>query len=230
MTSRSLNGMRGHFCATAFHISAPGGSWFILIPQGRLDGRIAGMLSYRFEQIGVYRFPEDAYKAYRQLVIFGVLKNMPDKDDAMAEYLKNCGSFKVTVPYLPENPPHVYEVPLTPSRTDFVFRARDIDPQELEEEIQRYGLFDQVLGHDNTPENDREDQTHHASEAWASCPNPGMRLDERHCLGQEKKKPLLIKGITKKEVEHTFESAGNYEKHIETDRIKITINAFNTAR
>jgi len=44
---------------------------------------------------------------------------------------------------------------------------------------------------------------------------------------RKKKNPLLIKGITKKEVEHTFKSAGNYEKHIETDRIKITINAFN---
>ena len=198
-----------------------------LIPQGRLDGRIAGMLSYRFEQIDVYRFPEDAYKAYRQLVVMGVLKNMPDKDDAMAEYLKNCGSFKVTVPYLPENPPHVYEVPLTPSRTDFVFRARDIDPQELGEEIQRYGLFDHIRDI-TTPLRMTEKirpimplRHGHLAQILACGLMNGIVWDRK------KKKPLLIKGITKKEVEHTFESAGNYEKHIETDRIKITIKAFN---
>jgi hypothetical protein len=44
---------------------------------------------------------------------------------------------------------------------------------------------------------------------------------------KEKQNPLLIKGITKKEVTHTVEIDGDCEKHIETDVIKITIHAFN---
>ena len=39
--------------------------------------------------------------------------------------------------------------------------------------------------------------------------------------------PLLVKGVTKKEVTHSVERQGDTEKHIETDQIKIVINAFN---
>ena len=198
-----------------------------LIPQRRLDGQIARMLSYRFEQVSVYRFPETAYKAFRQLVIFGVLKERPDKDEKLAEYLKNCGSFKTTVPYLPEDPPCVYEVPLSPARADFVFRSRDIDPVELEQEIQHYGLFDQL-----------KDMT--TPLRMAEKIRPVMPLRHGHLAqilacglmngivwDREKKNPLLIKGITKKEVKHAVEIEGDCEKHIETDVIKITIHAFN---
>ena len=52
----------------------PQGILVYLIPQRRLDGHIARMLSYRFEEILVYRFPEEAYKSFRQLIIFGVVK------------------------------------------------------------------------------------------------------------------------------------------------------------
>ena len=205
----------------------PRGILVYLIPQKRLDGRIAGMLSYRFDQIGVYRFPEKEYKAFSQLVIFGVLKNTPDKNDPMAEHLKDCGIFKINLPYLPEEPPRVYEVPPLPSKQDFVFRARDIDPQELEDEIERYGLFDQVRGM-TTPLRMTEKirpimplRHGHLAQILACGLMNGVVWDRK------KKKPLLIKGVTKKEVEHTYESDGSYEKHIETDRIKITINAFN---
>jgi predicted RNA methylase len=205
----------------------PRGILVYLIPQKRLDGRIAGMLSYRFDQISVYCFPEKDYKTYSQLVIFGVLKDTPDKNDLMAEHLKDCGSFKVNVPYLPEEPPCVYKVPLSPSKQDFVFRARDIDLLELEEEVQRYGLFDQVRDM-TTPLRMTEKirpimplRHGHLAQILACGLMNGVVWDK------EKKNPLLIKGITKKEVEHSFEREGNYEKHIETDRIKIAINAFN---
>jgi tRNA1(Val) A37 N6-methylase TrmN6 len=198
-----------------------------LIPQRRLDGQIARMLSYRFEQISVYRFPEKAYKAYRQLVIFGVLKNRPEKDDTKAEYLKNCGNQSISLPYLPMDPPMIYEVPLSLVRADFVFRSKDIDPQELEEEIRRHGLFDQVRDM-TTPLRMAEKirpimplRHGHLAQILACGLMNGIVWDK------EKKNPLLIKGITKKEVKHAVEVEGNCEKHIETDLIKITIHAFN---
>ena len=205
----------------------PKGILVYLIPQRRLDGQIANMLSYRFEQISVYRFPEESYKSFRQLVIFGVLKNKSDKDESKANYLKNCGSFKTVVPHLPIEPPQVYEVPLSPSRADFVFRSKDIDPVELEEEIQRYGLFDQVKDM-TTPLRMAEKirpimplRHGHIAQIMACGLMNGVVWD------REKKNPLLIKGITKKEVKHAVEIEGDCEKHIETDLIKITINAFN---
>ena len=208
----------------------PRGVLVYLIPQRRLDTRIAGMLSYRFEQISVYRFPEDAYKAFRQVVIFGVLKIMPEQDDAVAEHLKNCGSFLAEAPYLPETPPKVYDVPLSPvlsTGMGFVFRSMDIVPEELEEEIKRYGVFDQIQNM-TTPLRMTEKikpimplRHGHLAQILACGLMNGVVWDT------EKQNPLLIKGTTKKEVQHTYECNGKQEKHIETDKIKITINAFN---
>lgn len=205
----------------------PKGILVYLIPQRRLDGQIANMLSYKFENIGVYRFPEEAYKAFRQLVIFGVLKIRPAKDESMSEYLKNCGSLRTIVPFLPETPSRIYDVPLSLNRADFVFRSKEIDSEELEEEIRRHGLFDKIRDI-TTPLK------------MAEKIRPIMPLRHGHLAqilacglmngivwSKDRKNPLIIKGITKKEVRHTVEIEGDYEKHIETDLIKITIHAFN---
>ena len=205
----------------------PKGILVYLIPQRRLDSQIARMLSYRFENISVFRFPEESYKTFRQLVIFGILKIRPAKDETMAEYLKNCGTFRTTVPFLPETPSQIYNVPLSPNRTDFVFRSREIVPEELEEEIRCHGLFDQI-----------RDMT--TPLKMAEKIKPIMPLRHGHLAqilacglmngivwGKDRKNPLIIKGITKKEVQHTVEIEGDREKHIETDLIKITIHAFN---
>jgi len=44
---------------------------------------------------------------------------------------------------------------------------------------------------------------------------------------KDQKNPLVVKGITKKTVDYRIEKEGDMEKHIETDRIIITINAIN---
>ena len=215
------------FLRDCVHYLRPKGVLVYLIPQRRLDSQIARMLSYRFENISVYRFPEEAYRAFRQLVIFGVLKIRPAKDESVSEYLKSCGSFKTTVPFLPETPSQIYNVPLSPNRVDFVFRSKDIDPDELEEEIGRHGLFDQIRDM-TTPLRMAEKirpimplRHGHLAQILACGLMNGIVWDK------DRKNPLIIKGITKKEVRHTVEIEGDCEKHIETDLIKITIHAFN---
>lgn len=205
----------------------PKGVLVYLIPQKRLDGQIAKMLSYRFEDISVYRFPEEAFKSYRQLVIFGVLKGKPEKDESRAEYLKNCGNQGIAIPHLPVEPPRIYEIPLSPSRPDFLFRSREIDPNELDEEIEKHGLFDQLRAM-TTPLKMCEKirpimplRYGHTAQILACGLMNGPVWDK------DKQNPLLIKGITKKEVKHAVEIDGDCEKHIETDVIKITIHAFN---
>jgi len=209
----------------------PKGILVYLIPQRRLDRHIARMLSYRFEQISVYRFPEQAYKGFRQLVIFGVLKNRPEQDEARAKYLKDCGEFKEGIPYLPDDPSHIYEVPLSQPMRDFLFRSRDIDPAELEEEIHRHGVFSQVREM-TTPVSITEKikpimplRHGHLAQILACGMINGVVWD------RDKINPLLIKGITKKVVDVKVEVEGErgntVEKTTETDRIVITINAFN---
>jgi tRNA1(Val) A37 N6-methylase TrmN6 len=198
-----------------------------LIPQRRLDGHIARMLAYRFERISVFRFPEEEFRAFKQLVILGVLKKQPDKDDKTANYLKNCGQLETDVPYLQETPPHIYEVPLSPEKANFIFRSKEIDPDELAMEIQEYGLFPQFREM-TTPLRIAEKikpimplRHGHLAQILACGLMNGIVWD------RDRRNPLLIKGVTKKEVRHAVEIQGDVEKHIETDQIKIIINAFN---
>ena len=206
---------------------SPGGILVYLIPQRRLDGHIARMLSYRFEQISVFRFPEEEYRAFKQLVIFGVLKKKPDKDDRLSEYLKKCGQLKALVPYLPQRPPRVYEVPTSPAKATFLFRSKDIEPEELAEEIRKHGLFSQFKEM-TTPLSMAEKirpimplRHGHLAQILACGLMNGIVWD------RDRTNPLLVKGVTKKEVRHSVEIQGDMEKHIETDQIKIVIHAFN---
>jgi hypothetical protein len=206
----------------------PRGILVYLIPQNRLDGHIARMLSYRFEQLSVFRFPEADYRAFKQLAILGVLKKKPENDDGIAEYLKQCGQLQAVVPCLPEEPPRVYSVPVSPTRTTFIFRSKEIDPEELAQEIEKHGLFLQVEEM-TTPLTMVEKirpvmplRYGHLAQILAAGFMNGIVWD------REKKNPLLVKGLTKKEVKTSIEVQGDAEKHIETDQIKIFINAFNS--
>jgi len=205
----------------------PGGILVFLIPQRRLDRHIAQMLSYRFEQINIFRFPEEEFKSFKQIIIFGILKKNPCKDENTVEYLKQCGQFKVIIPYLPKNPPNIYAVPLSPVKTSFMFKSKEIDPHELAMEIHQYGLFPQ-LREMTTPLRMTERiqpimplRYGHLAQILACGLMNGIVWD------RNKNNPLLVKGITKKEVIHSVEVHGDTEKHIETHHIKIVINAFN---
>ncbi|MBT3368666.1 MAG: class I SAM-dependent methyltransferase, partial [Nitrospina sp.] len=203
-----------------------GGILVYLIPQRRLDGHIARMLSYRFERLNIFRFPEEEYGAFKQLVIFGVLKRKPEKDDDVAMYLKNCGLQKVILPYLPEDPQDIYEVPVSPSKARFIFMSKTIDPEELSEEIIKYGLFEQ-FGEMTTPLQMVEKirpimqlRYGHLAQILACGFMNGVVWD------QDRRNPLLVKGVTKKEVQHSVEIDGDIEKHIDRDQIKPFIQAF----
>jgi len=199
-----------------------------LIPQKRLEGHIARMLSYRFQDIKIFRFPEKEYQSFKQVVIFGVLKKKPEKDNSTADYLKKCGKLETDVIYLPKEPCFNYEAPVLASNTKFIFKSKDINPEELSEEILEHGLFEQfrdittplIMGEKIRPVMPLRHG--HLAQILACGLMNGVVWDKN------KSNPLLVKGITKKEVKHTVESNGEgREKHIETDQIKIVINAFN---
>ena len=56
----------------------PKGLLIYIIPQSRLDKAIAKILSYRFESINVYRFQDDEYDAFKQIVAFGLKRKNPE--------------------------------------------------------------------------------------------------------------------------------------------------------
>jgi tRNA1(Val) A37 N6-methylase TrmN6 len=202
-----------------------GGILVYLIPLTRLDRTIARMLSYRFDDIRVYKFPEDLYRQFRQIVLFGILKRSPSSEEKVYEYLKDAGTGDMAIPHLPETPECAYEVPPSPITKKFLFRSLRINPHELEEEINLYGLNGEIRKM-NTTYSLPEKMTSimplrhgHLAQLIACGSIKGVVFDK------DQKNPLIVKGITKKTVDYRIEKEGDTEKQIETDRIVVTINA-----
>ena len=205
----------------------PGGILVYLIPQRRMDIRVARILSFRFQDISVYRFPEAEYQAFKQVVVIGRFKAQPGEDDQVVEYLTAVGRFQAIAPFLPEEPGKVYEVPVSSFRGRLVFRNKGIDPDELAAEAAASGLYQQAA-EQTTPLRLSERirpimplRHGHLAQILACGLMNGVVRD------QAGKNPLLVKGVTRKEVIKSMEMDGDLEKHIETDRIRIVIHAFN---
>jgi hypothetical protein len=205
----------------------PGGVLIYLIPLRRLDQIIAKMLSYRFEDIRLYKFPESLYQQFRQIVLFGILKKSPSTDEGVCEYLRSAGSGKIAISHLPEAPEHAYEVPFAPVLKNFLFRTLEVNPQDLAEEIKVYGLNEEIRRLNTTCSSSEKITSimplrhGHLAQLIACGSIKGVVFDK------DQKNPLIIKGFTRKTVDYRIETEGNTEKHIETDRIVVTINAVN---
>jgi tRNA1(Val) A37 N6-methylase TrmN6 len=117
----------------------PGGVLVYLIPQSRLDKTIAKILAYRFGDVRVFRFPDEEYKSFKQVVIFGVLKKKPELDARLIQYLTQVGESKAIIHSI-ENANCDYRLPCSPAIKNFLFQTIRIDPTELETEIKKYGL------------------------------------------------------------------------------------------
>ena len=225
-TERSERYERAFLRETVKYLTT-GGVLVYLIPLHRLDRTLARMLSYRFENVGVYRFPEYLFKQFRQAILFATLKKCPSADETLCEHLKDGGTGRITVPYLPETPEHTYEVPTSPRLHKFIFRSLEINPQELEKEINLYGLNEEIRRMNSTsslPEKITSIMPlrhGHLAQLIACGSIKGVVFDK------DQKNPLIVKGITRKTVDYRIEKEGDTEKQIETDRIIITISAIN---
>ncbi len=107
----------------------PGGLLVYIVPQYRVDARMAGFLTTAYESLRVYRFPDGEYADFRQVVIFGIAKKSPSRDDkALLAMLQQC---RGELPILPEECPEEgrYTIP-SPLDVKFYFRGSEINPQE----------------------------------------------------------------------------------------------------
>lgn len=203
-----------------------GGVLVYLIPQSRLDKSISKILSYRFGDIRVFRFPDEEYKSFKQIVIFGVLKRNAESDDEIISYLNNIGQGQAIIPSI-ENANCEYRVPSSPKVKNFLFRTFRIDMEDLEVEIRRHGLKEKI-------------KTLVSPVSLSERIKPIMPLRHGHLaqllacgmmngvvFDKDDRNPLLVKGITKKIVETRVEHENGKEKIIEKDKIVITINAIN---
>jgi len=197
-----------------------------LIPQARIDKTIAKILAYRFKDVKVFRFPEDEYKAFKQIVLFGVLKKRAKHNEDLARYLTETGQLKAILPFL-DRADCKYNAPPSPAIKNFLFRTTRIDPGELEIEVRKYGLNGKIsrlvkpLTLSERIKPIMPLRQGHLAQLLACGMMNGVVFDKNG------RNPLVIKGITRKEVETRTEHEDGKEKIIETDKIVITINAIN---
>ncbi len=115
----------------------PRGLLVYIIPQYSLSKSLAKILSYRFENFQVYRFPDGEFEAFRQIVLFGVRKKENSLDEDVQAELEMVP--KRDLPELPMLEEPVYKLP--PGLPIPLFRSSRIDPEELEKEVKASALW-----------------------------------------------------------------------------------------
>ena len=115
----------------------PGGLLVYIIPQTRLDKAIAKILSYRFENINVYRFHGKEYDAFKQIVVFGVKKKTPELDNETYSLLVRIRDARLLeLPFIEQA---TYRLPDAGKVN--LFRSTVIDLQELAREAKTSPLW-----------------------------------------------------------------------------------------
>lgn len=116
----------------------PGGTLVYIIPRSRLTAPVAELLVSNFTRIQVYKFPEDDYAAFRQIVVLGRRTSYPMR--ARAEDLLD----RVESPRLPDLPTQVYDPYDLPPTGNAEIRLRRHSPDELVAMAERSPLWARV--------------------------------------------------------------------------------------
>ncbi len=113
-----------------------------IVPQYRVDARMAGLLATEFDSIRAFRFPDPEYANFKQAVIFGQAKKNPRRDyNESLRLLQSCrGELPILPAELPPNERYVIPEPVAEAR--FYFRGTEIIPQDALVEAMNDGAWD----------------------------------------------------------------------------------------
>lgn len=121
----------------------PEGVLIYIVPQPRVTEDVAKILSYRFEDFNTYRFPNEEYERFKQIVLFGRRKGRSYLDDSLLLALNAIPYTELQeIPHLEEP---VYTLPASPQVK--LFRSTLIDEAELEKELKSSVLWQKLNQH-----------------------------------------------------------------------------------
>ena len=127
----------------------PDGLLVYIVPQPRVTEDLAKILSYRFQDFNTYRFPDEEYERFKQVVLFGTKKNSNYLDDNSLGMLNAIPYTELQeIPHL-EQP--VYTLPASPEVK--LFRSTLIDQAELEKELKSSVLWEKLNQHNQSNRN-----------------------------------------------------------------------------
>jgi hypothetical protein len=116
----------------------PEGILIYIIPQYRISPYVAKRLAIHFRDVRIYRFPDPEYDAFRQVVIFGIRRALPEHDDPNS--IRIAQAKTGSIPILPNVADQPYQIPAEPDQP-FYFRPAESDPQDVLVEAQQYGVW-----------------------------------------------------------------------------------------
>lgn len=129
------------FLRDTVHYMQQGAVLVYIIPQARLGPDTARLLSYRFERLRAFRFPDNTYSDFGQCVVMGVKRRHGAHDPEAAETLlrfAHQGYSGLTLTRRPETE-GPYAVPV--GRPVALFRSTVIDPAVLYEDMAESSLW-----------------------------------------------------------------------------------------
>ena len=193
-----------------------GGLLIFIIPGSTLT-RCAQILSFHFKDIKVYLFPEDEYKAFKQVVVFG--QRHQGKDEAAEKKLKEIGDWSewVLLPFKRlEDASEKERFSLVPSGEIKTFHSTRIEVSELKRVVDQKGTrLESLFSIEDTESINTLmplRQGHKAMLLASGFMNGEFQKDGRW---------YLVKGTTKKSVIIDEQK----HKRVETDKIEIVLNA-----
>jgi hypothetical protein len=130
----------------------PEGLLIYIVPQKGVSRDIAKILSYRFEDFNVFRFPGKEYQEYKQIVLFGAKKQESYLNEKEFDRLKSIPD--ETLEEIPYSEKPIYGLPSSKPVT--LFRSSVIDEAELEKELKSSILWEKLKGYRKYGEKDVE--------------------------------------------------------------------------
>ncbi|WP_054967793.1 DUF6094 domain-containing protein [Alicyclobacillus ferrooxydans] len=130
---------------------APDGVLVFVIPRYTLGPEMVNALFHRFTNLAVYRFDDDEYQAFRQVVVFGYrrkknltsAKELSDADRQMKNEMLMYGKdIEQRMPYLEESDGRMWFVPPAANiEVPILFRGYVLDEAELRLDLAQSEVF-----------------------------------------------------------------------------------------
>ena len=131
-----------HFLTTLSRVLCPGGVLVYIVPQVRLQ-LSARYLAAQYEDLRVYRFPDEEYATFQQVVLFGRRKARPSPDPVAQQTLEALAvAGPAGVDPLAAAPTATYLVPALPVG-DVLFASLHFDAQQAALDAQKRGCLTQ---------------------------------------------------------------------------------------
>lgn len=104
-----------------------------IIPYYRLTYDICRVLCDNFQNISVYRFLNDEFKKYNQIVVFGIKKKKDDGSE-LAEKLSQYAMLPDKIPMIDTIKPEMYPLPDVPKNVE-IFKGAKFNLGELQRQL-----------------------------------------------------------------------------------------------